>query len=108
VVCQIAENAGEDAVEFRHEDSPFSLADLVLGETVMADGLNSALIDGVQVDHDVLNRILLGLLLLELSPAKEPEGSRDHVARSLHQKSFDALFDPIVQLAVQEGTLGYY
>jgi hypothetical protein len=104
-VGQVAEGVSEDCVQLGDEDSPLSLLDSVLSLGVVLEGADGALVGGVQVEGDVLHRVLLGLLLLELSPAEESEGGGDDVAGDLHQEPLELLSDGFVQLASQEWTI---
>jgi hypothetical protein len=74
-----------------------------LGLEALLQGADRPLISRVQVERNFIDRILLGLLLLELLPTEVPEGSGDHIADGLYQKLLQLPLDFPEERALEEG-----
>jgi hypothetical protein len=106
VVGQILKGLSEDCVQFGDEDSPFSLLDSsVIGLGVVVESTDGALVGGVQIEGDVLHRVLLGLPHLEFFVVEVPEGNGDDVAGGLRQEFLELLLEGLAQLTLQEWLL---
>jgi hypothetical protein len=97
-ISQVDEDVAQHAVHLNCKIGLhiFSI-ESVSEQLALAQGLNSLPDDRMHVQHHVLRRILLGLVLSQFSSAKEIESNGDYITYRFHEKFSNLLEDRVVQ-----------